>query len=408
MKKIAPFVFALFTLASCGISSESSSEVSSSTSSSFASTGSFNWSSFPSSPKQTTYTNPFSFSTGVGQSTIYEGIADPYVLHADDGYFYLVCSNTYAHAAGKGRFFDYGPIWRSADLQEWTYVTSVFAGRESEAFSWGSVPEGVSLQVNAPSLNKIGDNYVFYYTLTGGYDQNPGIGYAYAKSMNGPWILGGELFRCNDIGVFNSSDQDVYVEDGKVYMVFGSGDGIYLIRLTDDGFGLYGGLSNAMATKKWLAGWDNALGNNTNNYEGANLIKRDGRYYLFLSTGGWDGGKSSLYHTLVCSSASLLGPYSDSLGRDMKSAYEGDDVILPDPENVSGTGHTCVYRDDQGTDWIFYHGYDQIGRADGNIRTLFMDKLIYDETTKMPAIKGKTASAGEQFGPYVEVCANEN
>ncbi|MGI6713949.1 MAG: family 43 glycosylhydrolase [Bacilli bacterium] len=361
-------------------------------------------------PKQIIFENPLRFKINENGETDYAPIADPFVMHADDGYFYLVCSNTYVHSLTEGRKFDYGAIFRSPDLDNWVYVSSVFEDADNPFAWYECADEGIRIQVNAPNLTKVGKHYIYYYTLTAGQLHNPGIGYAYSLNPYGPWTQGGKLFTSNEIGVYNSSDQDIFIDDdGQIYIIWGSGDGIWVCELAEDGMSLKGGLEYAKQNKKWIAGWANELGNNMHNYEAANVIKRNNRYYLFLSTGGWDGGANAGYHTLVCASNSIYGPYFDSLNRDMKSAYQGDDVLLPDKDYVSGVGHSCVYRDDKGDDWIFYHGYDQIGRCEeNNKRILFVDKLIYNSETGMPYVLDYTPSYGEQFGPYVERCAYEN
>lgn len=360
-------------------------------------------------PLQIEYSNPLSFVVGYGKSLGYESIADPFVIHSnEDGYFYLVASNTYCHDSKYNTFFDYGPIWRSVDLSKWEYLTTVFPN-QADDLNWleGTTDEDGKIQINAPNLAHIGDYYIYYYTLTRGHKYNPGIGYAYAHSMEGPWTNGGKLFRSDEIEVKNSSDQDVFVDDdGSVYMSFGSGDGIWLIELTSDGMGLKNGLEYAKENKIWLAGKKDGVAEK-DNYEGANIAKKDGNYYLYLSTGGWSGGINSKYHTLVGKSNSVKGPYIDSLKRDLKEEYRGDDVLLANQNTATGVGHSNIFMDDNGQEWIFYHGYDQTGRGNPNTRILFCDKIIYDKSTQMPYVEGHTPKYGKQTGPYVKGAYNE-
>ena len=355
-------------------------------------------------PLQIQYSNPLSFVVGYNDSEGFESIADPFVTHNDqDGYFYLAASNTYVHDSDYKVLFDYGAIWRSVDLSSWRYAGTVFPNQASD-LTWltGTTDANGKLQVNAPCLVKINNLWVYYYTLTRGYWNNPGIGLAYAPSPSGPWTNSGKLFRSDEIGVKNSSDQDVFVDDdGKVYMSFGSGDGIWLVELTEDGLALKGGIADAKENKVWIAGYKDGVGD-LNNYEGANIAKKDGSYYLYLSTGGWDGGVDSKYHTLVGKSEKISGPYCDSLKRDLKSAFQGDDVLVPSKETATGVGHSNIYQDSDGQEWIFYHGYDQTGRGNPNVRILFCDKIIYNPQTYMPYVENHSPTYGTQYGPYVK------
>ena len=308
---------------------------------------------------QIEYSNPLTFVIGINETLGFESIADPYVMYVEeDECFYLVASNTYYHDKDFIPRFDYGGIWKSKDLSKWTYLTTVFPN-QADDLTWleGTSDEDGRLQINAPNLAHIGDYYIYYYTLTRGYSYNPGIGYAYATSMAGPWTNGGKLFRSEEIEVMNSSDQDVFIDDdGTVYMSFGSGDGIWLIELTSDGMGLKNGIEYAKEHKKWLAGKKQAVGAK-DNYEAPNIAKKNGYYYLYLSTGGWSGGINSGYHTLVGKSKQIGGPYFDSLDRDLKDEFQGDDVLLPNKSTATGVGHSNILVDALGQEWIFYHGY---------------------------------------------------
>ena len=88
----------------------------------------------------------------------------------------------------------------------------------------------------APDINKIGDKYVLYYSMScWGGEWTCGIGVATADKPEGPFVDHGMMFRSNEIGVQNSIDP-FYIEDGgRKYMFWGSFRGIYGIELTADG-----------------------------------------------------------------------------------------------------------------------------------------------------------------------------
>lgn len=141
----------------------------------------------------TTYKNSIQFDIGKGEKG-FGPCADPFCLKADDGYYYLYSTNeTVFRGDDSGFRFDYGPIWRSIDLVNWTYVGSVFDGQE-DVLKWGQQYAGVVPGVWAPNVVKIADQYNYYYTLSAGSSYNPGIGVATAPTPYGPWTHYGKVF----------------------------------------------------------------------------------------------------------------------------------------------------------------------------------------------------------------------
>ncbi len=317
--------------------------------------------------------------------------ADPYIVRDDDGTFYMYCTQTDVYTPSLG--FKRGPIWKSVDMHSWEYVGDVFADYTP---NWGTHGAGVW----APTVAKIGDQWCFYYSLSVGNDTNPGIGLATAPTPYGPWTHHGKLFNSEEIGVTNAIDPHVFLDEENVYMVFGSFGGlITLIELTEDGMGLKGGLEYQKENKVALGGFEVF---NLDNYEGSLIIKRDGWYYLLLSTGSFDGGATATYHVVAARSQSLTGPYLDSNGKDLFGPKRGDPVVVPSTSGAMGTGHCSVIMDDAGEYWMLYHGYDTKG-LNPNSRVLYLDKLLWDEETGMPYVDTLKASNHVQLpGPYIE------
>lgn len=334
------------------------------------------------------YSNPISPIVEGERRKTYQ--ADPYVVRDDDGTFYLYCTQTDVYTPELA--FKRGPIWKSDDMHSWEYVGDVF---ENYVPDWGTSGAGVW----APSVCKVGDTWNFYYSLSVGGDENPGIGVATAPTPYGPWTHYGKLFDSEEIGVTNSIDPHVFYDDDRLYMVFGSYGGlITLIELTEDGLGLMGGLESQKESKVALAGFEVF---NNDNYEGSFIMKKDGWYYLFLSTGSALSGKQSTYHVVVARSRSLTGPYLDSQGRDMFGPNRGDPVVTPSLSGAMGTGHCVVIQDDAGEYWMVYHGYDTT--AAGEARVIYMDRLLWDAETGMPYVEGNKASNGTELpGPYID------
>jgi arabinan endo-1,5-alpha-L-arabinosidase len=187
-----------------------------------------------------------------------------------------------------------------------------------------------------------GTYYLYYaYSLWG--DPNPCIGLATASHPEGPWQdLGRAVFCSEDIGVRNSIDPFIWHDREKRTMIWGSFHGIYAVELSRDG-------TKPVGSKTLLA---------DNRFEAPFVHYRDGSYYLFLSSGTCCEGARSTYMTWVGRSEKLLGPYLDTLGRDLR--YGGGEVVLFRNDRWIGPGHNTVVTDDAGLDWIIYHAIDPL------------------------------------------------
>lgn len=255
--------------------------------------------------------------------------ADPSVIRAEDGTWYLY--------ATQDRWDDglerYLPIFRSRDLVSWEHVGEVFAlppSWKSSGFLW------------APDVSVVEGVYHLYYSYSTWGDPNPCIGLARAPSPGGPWEdLGRPVFCSEDIGVRNSIDPFHHVaEDGTRTLIWGSFHGIYAVTLSADGTAPAGEPVRLADTR----------------FEAAYVIERDGYYYLILSSGSCCEGASSTYATWVGRSESLLGPYVDDLGRNLRSG--GGRIVLYRNDAWVGPGHAAVATDDAGDDWLVYHAVD--------------------------------------------------
>ena len=341
------------------------------------------------------YSNPVKFYREDG-TTEFVGVADPFCLRADNGLYYLYCTQLDCTRGEYGYGLDYSPIFESANLTEWHWVGSAFIGHEEYA-EWNNHEKGVW----APTVCKIGDTYNLYYTLGAGgyYSDYTGIGVCTSPTPYGPWTHYGKLFDSGEIGVRNSIDPFVFVEDGHVYMTWGSGDGIWICELDETGTALKGGLEAQKEAKRQIAAY-NIFENS--NYEASFIQKHDGYYYLYLSTGSCCDGIRSTYKTVVGRSESLYGPYVGSNGRPIDTANRGDTVVQPHKRFGMGTGHCAVVQDDKGYDWLIYHSYCPFAETEvqKNTRTLYIDRLYWNEKG-YPEVQDTYPSNGTVPGPYI-------
>ena len=272
-------------------------------------------------------------------------LPDPSVIEGDDGYYYLYATEDIRNL----------PIYRSRNLVDWEYVGTAFTDRTRPDFE----PNG---GLWAPDINKIGDRYVLYYSQPGENNKHA-IGVASGPSPVGPFTDHGKLIGSDEIGVDISIDQFYIEEDGHKYMFWGSFRGIWAIELADDGLSLKPG-----AGKRKIAG---------DQYEGTYIHKRDGYYYLIVSTGDF----MKDYHVVVGRSRSLMGPYVDRAGRDMLGVHH--ELVVGNGNGFVAPGHNAEFiTDDKGQDWMLYHTRLEVGGP----RYLLLDRIEWNDG--WPEVRG--------------------
>lgn len=310
------------------------------------------------------------------QNPVFEPVlADPSIIKGEDGYYYAYgTEDAWAHSVDV----KYVPIIRSRNLVDWEYIGDAFEVKpdwKGFAYVW------------APDIQYFNGQYYLYYSLSVWADPNPAIGVAVSDSPAGPFEDKGKLFTSEEIGVPNSIDPFVYqTDDGEKYLFWGSFHGIFAIQLSEDGLSTVG-------EKVQVAG---------NAFEATYIIERDGYYYMFVSTGGCCNGANSTYQLKVGRSTSLLGPYQDRTGRSMIAS--SGSLVIGDGDQYVGNGHNAIVTDDNGDDWIVYHGInvdDPYLPNGATRRPLMIDKIVWD-STGWPQVRGFMPSTIETEGPYIE------
>ena len=285
-------------------------------------------------------------------------LPDPDVIRGDDGYFYLYATE---HKRNDPDMKN-SPIMRSPDLISWTRVGSLFTDSthpqitDQDAGIW------------APSVNKVGNKYVIYYSQPG-KNYKHAIGVAVSDSPTGPFTDLGKLIDSNEQGVEISIDAYLYQEDDRNYLFWGSFRSISVLELTEDGTAIK---NKATQKRREVAGGQ---------YEASVVLKRDNWYYLIVSTG--DYSKGGTYRIVVGRSQSVFGPYVDKNGNDMMSVHH--ELVLKGNSTFSSPGHCSrIITDDAGQDWILYHAYPN----DKDYRCLMLDRINW--------VDGWPVSPGQQ------------
>jgi len=242
-------------------------------------------------------------------------------------------------------FFD---AFSSPDLIEWTRhprVLDVHAVRWAKRAMW------------APAVvARNGRYYLFFAANDIQSDRETGgIGVAVADHPDGPFrdLLGKPL-----VGAFHNGaqpiDQSVFRDDdGRYYLIYGGWKHANIARLKDDFTGFVpfgdGSVFKEITPEHYV--------------EGPMMFKRDGRYYLMWSEGGWTGPDYSVAYAI---GDSPLGPFR-RIGK----------ILKQDPSIATGAGHHSLLHTPDGRWYIVYHRRPA-GETAANHRVVCIDRLEFD------------------------------
>lgn len=326
--------------------------------------------------------------------------ADPAIIRDQTGIYYACSTRMLWEVATKEFVRHDVPLLRSADLINWEYVDEVF----DDVPQWNPNGDGIW----APDIVKWGDEYRVYYSLyTYGDPWDVSIGVATADHPAGPFDDKGSVVTSRESGVKDSIDPQVFIDDdGTPYLVWGGHvAGIHVAEMDAEGRRL-------VEEPTFIAGTE--VGSSVKpGFEGAYLIKREGYYYLFVSSGGCCSGKNSTYETEVGRAKSVKGPYLNEKGQEIKGTH--GKLVLASSDAFHAPGHNSITTDDAGRDWILYHAYERgewtlSAPYDGaNRRVLLIDPIrwvngwpeVEDDrpstVQNRPTIKGNKAAGSSEF-----------
>lgn len=341
-------------------------------------------------PQQTgTYTNPLPVQ--IPNDGMVESCADPSVIYSEtDNYWYMYCTTDPLNDSDKtGDNFNFHllPTLRSSDLANWEYMGDAFLTRPS----WLDPTSGMW----APEIDFFNGQYYLYYTAPNvadsvsgepGCDGDSAIGVATSTSPLGPWTDSGAPVvapRRNGPGCnfFWTFDPEVVEDQGQKYIFFGSYyGGIAARELSADGL-----QSNPDPESQVQI-------TVPNRYEGAEVVFRDGYWYLFVSATNCCNGPLTGYSVFVGRSVNVLGPYVDREGVSLlQGEVGGTPVLSMNGNRWVGLGHNSVFQDFDGQWWTVYHAVDRndpyfAGAVGFTKRPVLLDAL--DWVDGWPTVRG--------------------
>lgn len=263
--------------------------------------------------------------------------ADPFLLAASDGCYYLYCTQQ------KDGF----PVRSSRDLIHWEDRGTAFLMRDARwavKCFW------------APECYEFDGRFWLFYSAD--WKENPTgalenfrIGVAVSDRPEGPFA------DVSDRPIFDPGypiiDANVYREGDRFFLYYSRCcyeheiDGleeswIYGVELKPDFSGVIG---EPVLLLRPEQPWENRSAAETKRRwnEGSYVWKHDGRYYMTFSANHFGGPDYAVGYAVA---EHPLGPY--------RKAEENP--VLESGETITGTGHSCMFRDRDGALYICYHG----------------------------------------------------
>jgi hypothetical protein len=268
--------------------------------------------------------------------------ADPDVAIYDNRYWvFPTASRSYAEQT-------YLDAFSSADLITWTKHPNVLT---TANVSWARYA------VWAPAPIQRNGRYYLYFAANDIQNNAAlgGIGVAVADRPQGPYVdaIGRPLID-RFVNGAQPIDQDVFIDDdGQAYIYYGGHGHANVAKLNSDMTSLGTFADGSVYREITPAGY----------VEGPQMFKRNGKYYLMWSEGGWTGPDYSVAYAMA---DSPTGPFRRL-----------DKILAQDPAVARGAGHNSVLTI-PGTDtWYTFYHRRPLSETDGNARYLAYDRMTF-------------------------------
>ncbi|WP_422774116.1 family 43 glycosylhydrolase [Plantactinospora sp. WMMC1484] len=269
--------------------------------------------------------------------------ADPDVaIYGNRFYVFPTSSRPYAEQT-------YLDAFSSTDLITWTRHPNVLT---TANVSWARYA------VWAPAPIARNGRYYLYFAANDIQSNSAlgGIGVAVADRPEGPYTDAiGRPLIAQFVNGAQPIDQDVFIDDdGQAYIYYGGWGHANVAKLNPDMTSLGTFADGTTYQEITPSGY----------VEGSQMFKRNGKYYLMWSEGGWTGPNYSVAYAMA---DSPTGPFTRL-----------DKVLAQDPAVARGAGHNSVLNI-PGTDtwYIFYHRRP-LSQTDGNARQVAYDRMNFN------------------------------
>lgn len=284
---------------------------------------------------------------------------DPGVIYVD-GVFYAYATN----GAGKNI-----QAAKSTDLVRWELLPDAMPALPK----WAQFGGGF---VWAPEVIKVGDRYNMYYTARDRKADKQCVGVATSDRPDGRFKDTRDAALVCQVDEGGTIDPDPFRDGDKLYLYF-KNDGnccgmttyLYGQELAPDGLSVVGQPARLASNDK---AWEGRV------VEAPEMLKRDGKYYLFYSANNYAGIEYAVGYA-TCQSPT--GPCEDA----PENPVLKSDLKAKPP--VIGPGHQYIV-DFKGKTWILYHAWEVTAAGKGDRRLLWIDQITWENGK--PRVRGPT------------------
>ncbi len=295
----------------------------------------------------------------------------------------------------SGRYYAFGShyavasttdfiTWRQDAPGDTGYKTLYGKDNKAETLPLSYAEVGGDQNTWAPDVEKIGDKYYMYYSLTGAFGKNKSvIGRVSSDNVLGPYSNEELILKSDGAGQPNCIDPELfYDKDGRLWMVYGSFyAGIYIKELYTEGEKAGLPKEDELNDYGKLLWKGNSVG-----VEGPFIFyaPKTDYYYLMVS----DGDLNKNYNMRVARSKNPDGPYTDITGKDMAASAGGGNKLTGNYKfdgdiGYAALGHNSVIKKD-GKYLAVYHArrYDASATNTNNVssyHSLRTNQLFFNE-----------------------------
>ncbi len=305
--------------------------------------------------------------TSMSQSQTYQNpvynknFPDPFIVRQGDMFYAYATQDRISNGGFQ--------IMSSPDLVNWTHLGGVGHLDWSKDQLW------------APEIYEWKGKWYFFYSAKDPKSGKRDLAVSVGDKPTGPFkfisklVLGtSENQGPDDNGAI---DPNIYVENGKPYLLYireAPPRQVKMVRLSDD-------MSKTVGEAKRLIGIDREIEQGI--LDAPTLIKKDGTYWLFYSTGWFQSNRDdAAYRVWAASSKELWGNYTKP----------NEPVIKGKAGETLSPGHQCLIELKSGEWWMAYHGWSAEGEPRYGKhpvgRSLRIDKLEW--TKEGPKSNGPT------------------
>lgn len=263
-------------------------------------------------------------------------------------------------------------LLRSTDLVNWTAMPPVGKPPWSDQQLW------------APEVVRWRGKWAFFYSARCPETRKRDLAVAFGDSPAGPFTDDVRLIRGASVNPGRDEngaiDPHIFVENGRPYLLYireAPPRSLNLVALSSD-------LRRTVGPTHVLIRADREIERGV--LDAPTLVKRDGRYWLFYSSGWFQSWKrDACYQVFVASASRITGPYNK----------QDTPLLTTRPGETYSPGHQALIQTPTGEWWIAYHawnaegdpmyGHNPVGR------TLRLDRLSW--TRQGPRVAGPTTGA---------------